>query len=119
MKESACAHGQAHLFPLFPHYCEAVAPPPPPHTHTHRQTALEALGAWPGGLHMGGGVNTDNARMYLEAGASHVIVTSFVFREGRLDEERLRELVRGRGGEERRMERDGRCRALLVNVGRA
>ena len=45
---------------------------------------------------MGGGVNTDNARMYLEAGASHVIVTSFVFREGRLDEERLRELVRGR-----------------------
>ena len=65
---------------------------------------------------MGGGVNTDNACMYLEAGASHVIVTSFVFREGRLDEERLRELVRGRGGEERRMERDGRCRALLVNV---
>ena len=61
-----------------------------------RQTALEALGAWPGGLHMGGGVNTDNARAYLDAGASHVIVTSFVFREGRLDEERLRDLVRGR-----------------------
>ena len=61
-----------------------------------RQTALEALGAWPGGLHMGGGVNTDNARAYLDAGASHVIVTSFVFREGRLDEERLRDLVRGK-----------------------
>jgi len=61
---------------------------------TCRQTALEALGAWPGGLHMGGGVNTDNAKAYIEAGASHVIVTSFVFREGRLDEGRLRELVR-------------------------
>ena len=72
---------------LIPHLC-VVLPYP-------RQTALEALGAWPGGMHMGGGVNTDNARMYLEAGASHVIVTSFVFREGRLDEERLRELVRG------------------------
>lgn len=59
-----------------------------------KQTALEALRAWPGGLHMGGGVNTDNAVEYLDAGASHVIVTSFVFREGQLDEERLKALVR-------------------------
>ena len=59
-----------------------------------RQTALNALGAWPGGLQMGGGVSTDNARSYLDAGASHVIVTSFVFREGRLDEDRLKALVR-------------------------
>jgi phosphoribosylformimino-5-aminoimidazole carboxamide ribonucleotide (ProFAR) isomerase len=59
-----------------------------------RQTALDALGAWPGGLQMGGGVSTDNARSYLDAGASHVIVTSFVFREGRLDEDRLKALVR-------------------------
>lgn len=43
---------------------------------------------------MGGGVTTDNAMQYLDAGASHVIVTSFVFREGRLDEERLKALVR-------------------------
>lgn len=42
---------------------------------------------------MGGGVNTDNAKSYLDAGASHVIVTSFVFREGGLDEGRLKELV--------------------------
>jgi len=59
-----------------------------------KATALEALRAWPGGLHMGGGVSTDNAVEYLDAGASHVIVTSYVFREGRLDEERLRALVR-------------------------
>lgn len=43
---------------------------------------------------MGGGVTTANAMEYLDAGASHVIVTSFVFREGRLVEERLAELVR-------------------------
>jgi hypothetical protein len=47
---------------------------------------------------MGGGVTTDNAMEYIEAGASHVIVTSFVFREGRLEEERLAQLVsRGSG----------------------
>lgn len=55
--------------------------------------AKAALAAYPGGLHFGGGVNADNARSWLDAGASHVIVTSWVFREGRLDEERLNELV--------------------------
>ncbi|KAF8069460.1 HISN3 [Scenedesmus sp. PABB004] len=59
-----------------------------------RQTALEALRAWPGGLQLGGGVSTSNAGDYLDAGASHVIVTSFVFREGRFDEERLDALVK-------------------------
>lgn len=55
--------------------------------------AREALAAWPGGLQIGGGINADNARAWLDAGASHVIITSWVFREGRLDWERLRELV--------------------------
>jgi phosphoribosylformimino-5-aminoimidazole carboxamide ribotide isomerase len=55
--------------------------------------AREALGAWPGGLQIGGGINGANARAWLEAGASHVIITSWVFSEGRLDWERLRELV--------------------------
>ncbi len=56
--------------------------------------ARAALAAFPGGLHIGGGINRDNARNWLDAGASHVIVTSWVFREGRLDWERLHELVR-------------------------
>jgi phosphoribosylformimino-5-aminoimidazole carboxamide ribotide isomerase len=55
--------------------------------------AREALAAWPGGLQIGGGINAENAREWLEAGASHVIITSWVFREGRLDWERLREIV--------------------------
>lgn len=63
-------------------------------TYHCRQTALEALRAWPGGLHMGGGVSTSNAKDYLDAGASHVIVTSFVFRDGELDQDRLQQLVR-------------------------
>ncbi|GLJ38257.1 hypothetical protein SUGI_0778850 [Cryptomeria japonica] len=55
--------------------------------------ALEALCAYPGGLQVGGGISGDNARMYLEAGASHVIVTSYVFNNGKVDMERLRDLV--------------------------
>ncbi len=59
--------------------------------------ARAALTAFPGGLHIGGGVNASNARGWLEAGASHVIVTSWVFREGRVDWARLGELVKAIG----------------------
>lgn len=55
--------------------------------------ASDALAAYPGGLQVGGGINADNARAWLEAGASHVIVTSWVFDQGQLDWERLRTLV--------------------------
>jgi phosphoribosylformimino-5-aminoimidazole carboxamide ribotide isomerase len=58
-----------------------------------------ALRAYPGGLHVGGGIRADNARAWLDAGASHVIVTSWVFRDGRLDADRLRQLVKTIGKE--------------------
>lgn len=54
--------------------------------------AREALAAYPGGLQVGGGISLDNAAGFLEAGASHVIVTSWVFRQGQIDWARLREL---------------------------
>jgi phosphoribosylformimino-5-aminoimidazole carboxamide ribotide isomerase len=56
--------------------------------------ARSALAAFPGGMHIGGGINSTNARGWLDAGASHVIVTSWVFREGRVDWERLNEMVK-------------------------
>ncbi len=65
----------------------------------NESAARGALAAFPGGLHIGGGVNAANARDWLEAGASHVIVTSWVFREGRVDWERLDELVKAIGKE--------------------
>ena len=58
-----------------------------------RCAAFEALLSYPGGLQLGGGVTDLNAASYIAAGASHVIVTSHVFNAGRLDEERLQELV--------------------------
>jgi phosphoribosylformimino-5-aminoimidazole carboxamide ribotide isomerase len=56
--------------------------------------ARAALAAFPGGLQIGGGINAQNARGWLDAGASHVIITSWVFREGRVDWERLGELAK-------------------------
>ncbi len=61
--------------------------------------ARAALAAYPDGLQIGGGVNADNARAWLDAGASHVIVTSWVFREGRVDWERLAKLIQTIGRE--------------------
>jgi phosphoribosylformimino-5-aminoimidazole carboxamide ribotide isomerase len=65
----------------------------------NEKEARSALAAFPGGLQIGGGVNLSNARSWLEAGASHVIVTSWVFREGRVNWERLEELVKAIGKE--------------------
>jgi phosphoribosylformimino-5-aminoimidazole carboxamide ribotide isomerase len=59
--------------------------------------ARSALSVFPDGLQIGGGINAANARDWLDAGASHVIVTSWVFREGRVDWERLDELVKAIG----------------------
>jgi phosphoribosylformimino-5-aminoimidazole carboxamide ribotide isomerase len=59
--------------------------------------ARAALRAYPGGLQIGGGVNLDNARAWLDAGASHVIVTSWVFRGGQVVWERLAQLVEAIG----------------------
>jgi phosphoribosylformimino-5-aminoimidazole carboxamide ribotide isomerase len=55
--------------------------------------ARDALAAYPGGLQAGGGIQLDNAAAWLAAGASHVIVTSWIFRGGHLDWERLKALA--------------------------
>jgi phosphoribosylformimino-5-aminoimidazole carboxamide ribotide isomerase len=65
----------------------------------NEDAACAAIAAFPGGLQIGGGIDSDNARGWLDAGASHVIVTSWVFREGRVDWDRLGELVKAIGKE--------------------
>jgi len=61
--------------------------------------ALKALKAYPGGLMIGGGIDADNASEYLEAGASHVIVTSYVFKNGEVNVTNLKKLVQAVGKE--------------------
>lgn len=74
----------------------------------NEEVAIQALQAYPGGMHYGGGVTPDNADVYLDAGASHVIVTSYVFSEGRIDFDRLKSLVKKIGSE--RLVLDLSCR---------
>lgn len=59
----------------------------------NKEAATAALKTYPNGLQVGGGVTDSNALDWLEAGASHVIVTSFVFSEGTIHMERLKKLV--------------------------
>ena len=54
--------------------------------------ALLALKTYPGGLQVGGGIHAGNAQEFLNAGASHVIVTSYVFRDGKIDWENMQKL---------------------------
>ncbi|MBU0682029.1 MAG: phosphoribosylformimino-5-aminoimidazole carboxamide ribotide isomerase [Proteobacteria bacterium] len=55
--------------------------------------ASQALAAYPGGLQIGGGITTENAASWLEKGASAVIVTSYVFKDGLIHEDRLTTLA--------------------------
>ncbi|MDO5402564.1 MAG: phosphoribosylformimino-5-aminoimidazole carboxamide ribotide isomerase [Eubacteriales bacterium] len=61
--------------------------------------AKSALMAYPGGLMVGGGINRDNAAAFLDAGASHVIVTSYVFKNGEINFTNLNRILNEIGRE--------------------
>ena len=61
--------------------------------------AMKALRAYPGGMQIGGGINDTNAREFIEAGASHVIVTSYVFQNGKINFENLDKICHAAGRE--------------------
>ena len=63
------------------------------HYKETKEQALAALRAYPGGMQAGGGMTPENAREFLDAGASHVIVTSYVFKDGQIQFDKLRKLV--------------------------
>jgi len=69
------------------------------HYEATRAQALAALAAYPGGLQVGGGIRPDNAEQFLRAGASHVIVTSYVFQGGIIHFDRLEAMRRAVGKE--------------------
>ena len=60
---------------------------------------MGALQAYPGGLQVGGGITDENAEEFLTAGASHVIVTSYVFCDGKIQMDRLKKLRNAVGKE--------------------
>ena len=64
-----------------------------------KKQAMGALAAYPGGMQIGGGITADNAQEYLDAGASHVIVTSYVFKNGEIYWDNLKKLCMAVGKE--------------------
>ncbi len=62
-----------------------------------RKQAISALKEYPGGLQVGGGITAENAGVFLDAGASHVIVTSYVFQNGTFQKENLKKLKQAVG----------------------
>ncbi|MBR4993497.1 MAG: phosphoribosylformimino-5-aminoimidazole carboxamide ribotide isomerase [Lachnospiraceae bacterium] len=64
-----------------------------PEYEASKEEAVKALKAYPGGLQIGGGIDAENAAAFINAGASHVIVTSYVFKDGLINYENLKKLV--------------------------
>ncbi|MFV0363308.1 MAG: phosphoribosylformimino-5-aminoimidazole carboxamide ribotide isomerase [Suipraeoptans sp.] len=81
-----------HVIMLTPSYSK--------HFNATKNEALEALKAYPGGMQVGGGINADNAKDYLDKGASHVIITSWFFENGAIRYDRM-EQMRNAIGKER------------------
>lgn len=82
-----------------------------------RRQAFLALGAYPGGLQVGGGMTPERAPRFIEAGASHVIVTSYVFKDGMIHFDRLKKMVQAVGRE--RLVLDLSCRRTQSGYRRA
>ena len=70
-----------------------------PYYEKTKLQAMSALRAYPKGMQIGGGITDENACEYLEAGASKVIVTSFVFKNGEINHENLKKLAAAVGKE--------------------
>nr|AGS52958.1 phosphoribosylformimino-5-aminoimidazole carboxamide ribotide isomerase [uncultured bacterium contig00028] len=58
----------------------------------NEEAAIRALRAYPGGMQIGGGINKENAKKYLDAGAAAVIITSYIFPDGKFSLEKLKEI---------------------------
>ena len=82
---------------------------------TTRQQALSALRAYPGGLQIGGGIRDDNAADYLNAGASAVIVTSYVFRDGQMNWENLKKLEAAVGADHLVLDVSCRSSSMVIS----
>jgi len=84
-----------------------------PYYEMTKKQALNALMANPGLLQVGGGITADNAKEFLDVGASHVIVTSYVFKNGKVNFTNLKKLVKAVGKE--RIVFDLSCKAMTKN----
>ena len=64
-----------------------------------RDEAIKALETYPEGMQIGGGITAENAKFFIDKGASHVIVTSYVFSDGKVCYNNLSKLIDAVGKE--------------------
>ncbi|KHN99503.1 phosphoribosylformimino-5-aminoimidazole carboxamide ribotide isomerase [Metarhizium album ARSEF 1941] len=74
------------------------------------ESAKQALQAWPGHLQVGGSINDRNAKEWLDAGASKVIITSYLFPQGNFSQSRLDAVLEALGGDRSKLVIDLSCR---------
>ncbi|QMW25292.1 hypothetical protein G4B84_000537 [Aspergillus flavus NRRL3357] len=72
--------------------------------------AKEALSSWPSGLQVAGGITDKNAQYWIDQGAEKVIITSFLFPEGKFSLERLKAVLSALGGDRSKLVLDLSCR---------
>ena len=82
----------------------------------NEEAATRALKACPNGMQIGGGINDENAEKYLEAGAAAVIVTSYIFPNGKFSLEKLK-AISGKIGKEHLVV-DLSCYGMIVAINR-
>ncbi|WEW56569.1 Enzyme that catalyzes the fourth step in the histidine pathway [Emydomyces testavorans] len=76
----------------------------------NNDAAREALAAWPGGLQVAGGITDRNAKQWIDAGAEKVVITSYLFPEGKFSMERLQAMLAALGNDKSRLVLDLSCR---------
>jgi len=82
----------------------------------NEEAAARALKAYPNGMQIGGGINDENAEKYLEAGAAAVIVTSYIFPNGKFSFEKLKAISSKIGKEH--LVVDLSCYGMVVAINR-
>ncbi|KAF5873769.1 putative phosphoribosylformimino-5-aminoimidazole carboxamide ribotide isomerase protein [Botrytis fragariae] len=76
----------------------------------NEEAAKQAVGEWKNGLQVGGGITDENAKQWIEWGAERVIITSFLFPNGKFSQERLDSVLESLGGDKEKLVIDLSCR---------
>ncbi|TGO59852.1 hypothetical protein BOTNAR_0155g00240 [Botryotinia narcissicola] len=76
----------------------------------NEEAAKQAVGEWKNGLQVGGGITDENAKQWIEWGAERVIITSFLFPNGKFSRERLNSVLESLGGDKEKLVIDLSCR---------
>lgn len=68
-----------------------------PYYESTKEQAIETVSNVPSFFQVGGGITADNAQEFIDAGADKVIVTSYVFKNGKISFTNLKKLVKAVG----------------------